>query len=197
MRILAFSDLHLSRRHARALVEASRGADLVIGAGDFCNVREGLDAAMALLEGLQAPMIAVPGNSESDAELRAAAGPGTVVLHGESTEVEGLKIFGLGGGVPVTPFGDWSFDLTEEAAAAMLGRCTEADLLITHSPPKGIADVTSQGRSVGSVAVRDAIARLSPRLAVCGHVHDCWGREGVIGSTRVVNLGPTPNWFNL
>ncbi|KHQ52924.1 metallophosphoesterase family protein [Mameliella alba] len=197
MRVLAFSDLHLSRRHARALVEASGEADLVIGAGDFCHVREGLDEAMSLLEGVAAPMVVVPGNSETVEELRAAALPGTTVLHGEGVKVEGLQLFGLGGGIPVTPFGDWSFDLTEDEAAEMLDRCTGADLLITHSPPKGIADVTSRGVSVGSTAIRDAIARLQPALAVCGHVHDCWGQEGRIGDSRVVNLGPGPNWFNL
>ncbi|MDD9730078.1 metallophosphoesterase family protein [Mameliella sp. AT18] len=197
MRVLAFSDLHLSRRHARALVEASGEADLVIGAGDFCHVREGLDEAMSLLEGVPAPMVVVPGNSETAKELRAAALSGTTVLHGEGVEVEGLRLFGLGGGIPVTPFGDWSFDLTENQAAEMLDRCTGAELLITHSPPKGIADVTSRSVSVGSTAIRDAIARLQPALAVCGHVHDCWGREGRIGDSRVVNLGPGPNWFNL
>ncbi|WP_420327790.1 metallophosphoesterase family protein [Mameliella sp.] len=197
MWILAFSDLHLSRRHARALVEASGEADLVIGAGDFCHVREGLEHAMALLEGLRAPMVAVPGNCETAEELRAAALPGTTVLHGEGGEVEGLRLFGLGGGIPVTPFGDWSFDLTEVEAAVLLDRCSEADLLITHSPPKGIADVTSRGVSVGSTAIRDAIDRLQPALAVCGHVHDCWGQEGRIGNSRVVNLGPSPVWFNL
>ncbi|MBV6635077.1 MAG: metallophosphoesterase family protein [Mameliella sp.] len=197
MRVLAFSDLHLSRRHARALVEASGEADLVIGAGDFCHVREGLDEAMSLLEGVPAPMVVVPGNSETAEELRAAVLPGTIVLHGEEVEVEGLRLFGLGGGIPVTPFGDWSFDLTENQAAEMLDRCTGAELLITHSPPKGIADVTSRGVSVGSTAIRDAIARLQPALAVCGHVHDCWGQEGRIGDSRVVNLGPGPNWFNL
>ena len=197
MRVLAFSDLHLSRRHARALVEASGEADLVIGAGDFCHVREGLDEAMSLLEGVTVPMVVVPGNSETAEELRAAALPGTTVLHGEGVKVVGLQLFGLGGGIPVTPFGDWSFDLTEDEAAEMLDRCTGADLLITHSPPKGIADVTSRGVSVGSTAIRDAIARLQPALAVCGHVHDCWGQEGRIGDSLVVNLGPGPNWFNL
>ncbi len=197
MKILAFSDLHLSCRHARALVAASDEADLVIGAGDFCNVREGLDQAMALLKDMQAPMLVVPGNCETAEELRAAAQPGTTVLHGAATEVAGLTIYGLGGGIPVTPFGSWSFDLTEAQAVAMLGLCDKADVLITHSPPKGIADVTSTGLSVGSTSIRDAITRLSPRLAVCGHVHDCWGQEGRIGATRVVNLGPSANWFNL
>ncbi|WP_238363915.1 metallophosphoesterase family protein [Mesobacterium pallidum] len=196
MRILAFSDLHLSRRMAARLVETSAEVDLVIGAGDFCNMREGLAEAVALLDGLQAPMIAVPGNCESDAELRAAA-PGWTVLHGEGTEVQGVKIFGLGYGVPETPFGAWSCDLPEETAAQMLDQCEATHLLVTHSPPKGIADVTSHGLSVGSTAIHAAVERLQPQWNLFGHIHDCWGQEGVIGATRCRNLGPEGHIFEI
>lgn len=197
MKILAFSDLHHGAKAARDLVAASREAELVIGAGDFCNMRQGLDEALALLVGLAAPMIAVPGNAETAEELRAAAGPGTTVLHGQGETRDGLRLFGLGGAVPETPFGAWSFDLSEARAADLLAPCEEADILILHSPPKGVADRTSQGVSVGSVAIRDAIERIQPTLAVCGHIHDSWGQEGQIGRTRVVNLGPTPTWFEI
>lgn len=197
MKLLAFSDLHHSRARAETLVGATRDAGLVIGAGDFCNMRQGLAEAMNLLAGMEAPMVAVPGNAESDAELAEAAGPGMTVLHGTGTEIGGFRIFGLGGGVPVTPFGAWSFDLTEARAEAMLAVCERADILVTHSPPKGVADVTSSGHSVGSTAIRAAIERLQPALALCGHIHDCWGQDGRIGRTRVANLGPQPTWFDL
>ena len=197
MKILAFSDLHLARSRAADLVAASAEADLVIGAGDFCNMRQGLAEAMALLAGLQAPMVCVPGNAESVDELRAVSGPGVTVLHGEGCEFAGIKLFGLGYGVPVTPFGDWSCDLTEGFAADLLAGCDAADILITHSPPKGVADRTSAGQSVGSTAIHAAIERIQPRLAFCGHIHDSWGQEGQIGATRVVNLGPRVNWFEV
>ena len=197
MRLLAFSDLHLARARAAEIVAASAEADLVIGAGDFCNHRQGLDQAMELLEGIPVPIVAVPGNAESADELRAAAPPDMTVLHGEETEIAGLSIFGLGYGVPVTPFGAWSCDLTEEAAREMLDGCTAADILVTHSPPHGLADQTSAGQSVGSHAVREAIERVQPRLALCGHIHDSWGQAGKIGATQVVNLGPRVNWFTL
>ncbi|MBE1285740.1 MAG: serine/threonine protein phosphatase [Rhodobacteraceae bacterium] len=197
MKILAFSDLHLNRARAAELVLASGGVDLVIGAGDFCNVRRGLDEAMHLLMGLKAPMIAVPGNAESAEELREAALPGTTVLHGEGCEVEGLRVFGLGYGVPVTPFGSWSCDLSELEAATLLAPCETVDILITHSPPKGVADRTSSGVSVGSTAIRAAIERVEAKVALCGHVHDCWGERGIIGNTEVINLGPHPNFLEI
>ncbi len=197
MKILAFSDLHHSSRRAAELVEAAGDADLVIGAGDFCNARRGLDDAMSLLDGITAPFVVVPGNAESFDELKAAAQPGTTVLHGTGTEIGGLKFFGLGYGVPVTPFGDWSCDLTEAQAETLLNACDTTDILIVHSPPKGVADVTSHGQSVGSTAILAAIDRLEPQLAVCGHIHDSWGQMGRIGKTHVVNLGPFVNWFEI
>ncbi|MSU91304.1 serine/threonine protein phosphatase [Rhodobacteraceae bacterium 2CG4] len=197
MRILAFSDLHHSRARAEAIVAASIDADLVIGAGDFCNMRAGLAGAMSLLADIRRPMLFVPGNAESADELRAAAHEGMAVLHGEAIDIGGVRIFGLGYGVPVTPFGAWSCDLTEDEAAAALQACRGADILVTHSPPRGIADATSAGASVGSTAIRAAIERIGPQLALCGHVHDSWGRVGSIGGTRVCNLGPTPNWFEV
>ena len=197
MKILAFSDLHLARARAAAIVEASAKADLVIGAGDFCNMRQGLDQAIGLLKGIKCPFVAVPGNAESAEELRAAAGPDITVLHGKTAHVDGLDIFGIGGGIPVTPFGDWSYDLTEKEAEALLKTCSHADIIVSHSPPKGIADQTSTGVSVGSTALRDAIVRISPKYVFCGHIHDSWGQNGTIGRSKVHNLGPGVNWFDL
>lgn len=197
MKIFAFSDLHHSRARAEALVKASALADLVIGAGDYCNTRQNLAGAMALLKDIKRPFVAVPGNAESIEELREAAHTDMYILHGETLEINGLRIGGIGYGVPVTPFGDWSCDLNENKAAELLAPMSGLDILITHSPPHGVADVTSQGQSVGSIAIKEAIARISPKLVLCGHIHDSWGVEGTIGATRVVNLGPKGRWFKL
>lgn len=197
MKILAFSDLHLARNRAAELVAASADADLVIGAGDYCNGRQGLNQAMEMLAGITAPMVLVPGNAESAEELARAVPDGVHVLHGSGMTLDGVELFGLGYGVPVTPFGDWSCDLTEAEAEELLNRCDRADILVTHSPPKSCGDVTSQGLSVGSVAVRDAIERIQPEFAFCGHIHDSWGARGRIGRTQVANLGPTVNWFEV
>ncbi|GGH35076.1 Predicted phosphoesterase [Cribrihabitans marinus] len=197
MRILAFSDLHLARNRAEEVVAASVDADLVIGAGDFCDMRRGLDRIMPILARIRVPMVLVPGNVESAPELRDAAPEGAHVLHGQGVTIDSLRIFGLGYAVPPPPFGDWSCNLTEAEAEDLLGRCGRVDILVSHSPPKGVGDETSGGKSVGSVAVRDAAERLQPQLLLCGHVHESWGARGRIGRAEVANLGPTPNWFEV
>ena len=197
MKILAFSDLHISRARAADIVAASRVADLVIGAGDFGNMRKGVAEAMGLLAGIETHFVVVPGNNESLDELQAAAPEGAIVLHGNTVTIDGVTLYGIGGGIPVTPFGAWSWDLSELDAEELLAGAAGAEVMISHSPPKGIADRTATGLSVGSTAVRDAAARVQPKLLVCGHIHDCWGEEGMIGETRVKNLGPTVNWFEM
>ena len=198
MRVLAFSDIHTDLEAAAALVAASADADLVVGAGDFASVHAGLVETIGALAAIEAPAVLVPGNNETDEALREAADawPSATVLHGERTEVGGIEIFGLGAGVPVTPW-DWSFDLDEERAAAMLADCPSGGLLVVHSPPLGHVDESGAGDHLGSSAILAAIESARPRLAVCGHIHESWGRESKIGPTRVANLGPAGNWFEL
>ena len=196
MKILAFSDVHCDHAACEALVAAAAEADLVIGAGDFAQRREGLADTMAILEPFAPKAIYVAGNNETPEELRAATS--ATVLHGQMTTRLGLNIYGLGGAIPelnITAFE--SFDITEAQAAPLLDAATGVDIIICHSPPKGVADVMASRGSMGSVEIRNTIKRVQPRLMLCGHVHDCWGERGNIGLTEVANLGPNVNWIEL
>ncbi len=197
MRLLAFSDLHRDRDAAHRLVDLAHQADVVIGAGDFASFHLGLDGVIDALSAITAPTILVPGNNESDTALWRACGgwKAATVLHGEQTEIGGRVFFGLGAGVPKTPF-PWSFDLSEEDAAHRLESCPEGAVLVLHSPPKGHLDKV-YGRHLGSKAILRAIERVKPPIAVCGHIHQCWGQEARVGSARVLNLGPEGTWLEL
>jgi Icc-related predicted phosphoesterase len=192
MRILAFSDLHRDARAARSIVRRSADFDVIVGAGDFGSTRKGLAPIIDILRTIDVPAIVVPGNAESDEELlEACAGwSGVSVLHGTGVELGGVSFFGLGAAVPVTPFGSWSFDLSEEQAAGLLEACPPGAVLVSHSPPHGAVDRDSMGRHLGSRAVAEAIARTGPRLVICGHIHAAWGGHGRLGDTLVVNAGP-------
>jgi Icc-related predicted phosphoesterase len=198
MRVLAFSDLHRDLDQAGRLVEMSAGADVVLGAGDFASVHEGLGEAIDALAAIEVPTLLVPGNNETTDALREAAADWAAasVLHGEGAELDGIEFFGLGAGVPVTPW-DWSFDLTEDEAAELLTGCPDDGVLVVHSPPRGHADLSGAGDHLGSTAILEAIESKRPRLAVCGHIHESWGAESELGPTRVVNLGPSGTWFDI
>jgi uncharacterized protein len=198
VRILAFSDLHRDLGQAGQLVERSSDADVVIAAGDFASVHEGLEETIDALRPITVPTVLVPGNNETEDALRAACEgwDGATVLHGQGAEIDGTQFFGLGAGIPITPW-DWSFDLDDDAATEMLAACPEGAVLVLHSPPKDHCDSAGGGGNFGSPALLRAIEEKRPRLAVCGHIHESWGCESKIGETPVRNLGPKGTWLEV
>lgn len=198
MKLLAFSDVHRDLDQCAKLSEMAAEADVVIGAGDFASVHEGLEETIGALAGIETPTVLVPGNNETADALRAAAAEwgAATVLHGEGTEIDGVPFFGLGGGIPVTPW-EWSFDLDDEEATAMLAACPQGAVLVLHSPPRDHCDAAGDGSHFGSPALLAAIEAKRPRLAVCGHIHESWGCESAVDGTPVRNLGPTGTWIEL
>jgi Icc-related predicted phosphoesterase len=198
MRLLAFSDLHCDLGQAAELARMSADADVVVGAGDFASVHDGLAETIDALAAIQAPTLLIPGNNETEDELReaAAAWSGATVLHGNETAIDDTIFYGLGAGIPITPW-DWSFDLSDDEAKPMLAQCSEGAVMIVHSPPQGHVDVSGAGEHLGSTAILEAIEAKKPPLAVCGHIHESWGQESRVGPTRIVNLGPSGTWFDV
>ncbi|WP_020475086.1 metallophosphoesterase family protein [Zavarzinella formosa] len=192
MKLLLFSDLHCDTAAARNLVALSAKTDIAIGAGDFANGRQRLALTLDILRDLSCPAVYVPGNNESLEELTEACRdhPRTHVLHGTGITLNGLDIFGLGGAVPVTPFGSWSYDFSEEQAAELLRDFPAGGILVSHSPPFGLLDMASNGKHLGSQAVRKIVDERLPRLVVCGHIHASGGKQFQNGPTLVVNAGP-------
>ena len=192
MRLLLFSDLHASQDYAHRLVSRALDADIVVGAGDLANARRHHRVSLDILRAITKPIVLVPGNNETLAELIDACSgwENAHILHGSEVMLQGVSFYGLGAGVPVTPFGSWSFDLSEPEAAQLLKAMPTGGVLVSHSPPKGVLDVSSSSKSLGSTAVRDAVLRCKPKLVVCGHIHHCAGRSERLGDSLVVNAGP-------
>lgn len=198
MKLLAFSDLHRDLGQATELVAMAAEADVVIGAGDFASVHKGLAETIEALAAIETPTVLVPGNNETEQALRDAAASWSTatVLHGSGTTIDGVEFYGLGAGIPVTPW-EWSFDLDDDAASSMLEACPEDAVLVLHSPPQGHCDANGDGDHFGSPALLKAIEERAPRLAVCGHIHESWGCESEIVGTPIRNLGPTGAWIEI
>ena len=199
MKLLLFSDIHSDFQTAANLVRLSNDVDVVIGAGDYCNVRRGLAEIIQALAEIEKPTVLVPGNSESEDELitACAAWENASVLHGGQTTIEGINFYGIGGGIPVTPFGSWSYDFSEEEAANLLRDCPSGCVLVSHSPPQGFLDISSDGRRLGSTAIRETMEEKEPGLVVCGHIHGSAGQSTRCGNTVIINAGPRGIIWNL
>ncbi|KAK5995953.1 putative rhamnogalacturonate lyase C [Cladobotryum mycophilum] len=56
----------------------------------------------------------------------------------------------------------------------------ETDIVVTHTPPLKHRDKTLDDQYKGCEALRQALWRVRPKLAVCGHVHSGRGAERVL-----------------
>jgi uncharacterized protein len=193
VKLLLASDLHNDTAAAESLVKRSRSVDVVVIAGDLCNIHRGLDEMMDVLRDITTPTVLVAGNNETTDELCAVCFTWNFVhiLHGTGCDILGVPFFGVGGGIPITPFGAWSYDFDEQQAALLLADCPSDGVLVVHSPPKGLVDVSSRGGSIGSESIRKAVEQCVPKLVVCGHVHGSNGQTATLGTTTIVNAGPT------
>ena len=110
----------------------------------------------------------------------------TAVTYLEDSEavVAGIKCYGT----PWQPwFFDWAFNLrTEKQLKAKFDRIPEGtQILICHSPPRGILDANTAGEHCGSAALLDAVYRVRPKLVVFGHIHEAYGMLVKDGMTFV------------
>ena len=115
MRILAFSDLHRDAAKAEAIVNESRGADVVVGAGDFASCGLGHEDTLGILKRMTVPFVLVPGNHDDLGELFAACAdwPLAHLLHGQSVVIGGVPFFGIGLGSGVIDPEPWNMVLDE------------------------------------------------------------------------------------
>lgn len=93
-----------------------------------------------------------------------------------------FKVFGS----PYSPAkGKWAFGYGSNEAAGIWDLIPpETDIVLTHTSPKFHCDEARDRGSAGCPALREALWRVRPRMAICGHVHEGRGVERVIWVTE-------------
>jgi len=97
-------------------------------------------------------------------------------LSDSGTELEGFKIWGspwtktFRGMNPKCKA--FTCDTEEELAIKFSLIPEDVDILITHSPPYGILDSINL---YGSRSLRKIIEKITPKLWICGHIHEGYG----------------------
>lgn len=81
------------------------------------------------------------------------------------------------GGGPWMPLSGWSPPWAFETPAAerdrLWGSIPQVDVLVTHTPPRGLLDRMSNGTHLGcDLLRRHVFERIRPRLHVFGHLHE-------------------------
>lgn len=119
---------------------------------------------------------------------------GITYLEDDYVEIEGKLIFGS----PWSPsFGRWHFNKSRQKLASHWDKVLieGIDLLVTHTPPKGILDLSeNQNRNLemcGCRGLMGAVEKYKPKNHVFGHIHN--NKDITNFGSRV--LGET-NFFN-
>jgi Icc-related predicted phosphoesterase len=112
------------------------------------------------------------------------------VLIDELVEIEGLKIYGSPW---QTRFYDWGFNLTEDKLKLVWDKIpADIDILLVHSPPFGIMDMTQHPgypcKRIGSRSLAERIKVIRPKYVVFGHNH---GEPGVIERDGITYINAT------
>jgi Icc-related predicted phosphoesterase len=189
MKLLVFSDIHNDKKALEKLIAIE--ADIYVCAGDLVTWARGLDDMAELLKPRAEKMYMLPGNHESETDIQRVCDKyGYQNLHGKSIESTGVHIAGLGYSSP-TPF-NTPGEYTEQQIAERLTpfAALKPMVLICHCPPKDTdLDGLKPGQHFGSQAIREFIDAYEPIRFFCGHIHECEGRDVMVGHTRGANVG--------
>ena len=185
--IYAAADLH--GRPARFEIVARQSArtdvEVVILAGDLVNYRWG-HANLNRLAALSKPVYAVRGNTDPGRiEHVLSSAHRLHALDLKCRTFNGFRFVGISGTLPI-PFRSrigWSEARRLDRLAAMIDSRT---ILVAHPPPWGVRDRVAGRWHAGSRGLRRLVAKASPAVLICGHIHEAAGIER-LGRTLVVN----------
>jgi hypothetical protein len=127
-----------------------------------------------------------PNTPQNAVECKAllADTPGITYLQDSGCEVLGLNIWGS----PWQPeFCDWAFNCERGAYIRKYWDLIpdKTDILVTHGPPFGHGDLTSNGTKVGCEDLMVKIKQVKPLVHVFGHIHEGYGVTTADGTTFV------------
>lgn len=192
LKILAASDIHGDTSLARKLADKAKkeNVDLVILCGDLTLAEMSTEGIIGPFVKAGKKVLLIPGNHETVATANFLAELyGATNLHGYSIKVGDVGIFGCGG-ANIGPF-----EISEKELTYLLNKSFESiknlkkKIMVTHVHPAKTKMENFSKVVPGSEAVRKAITKFQPDLALCGHVHEAGGLEEKLGKTRLINVG--------
>ncbi len=108
----------------------------------------------------------------------------TVLLINEAMIIEGISFYATSLVQPIgNPYRTWGFEANETYKLEKYSKVTyPIDILLSHSPPRGIMD----GNNYGCKAIKYLVDTTQPKYHIFGHCHEGYG-TAKIGDTTFVN----------
>lgn len=187
MRILAVSDRVEPILYEPGAYKCLKGIDLILSCGDLPSAY-----LTFLVTVFNVPLFYVRGNHDRSYELKPPQG--CVDIHGKVGVHKGVRILGMQGshwynGGPLQ-YTQRQMTLTALKARPAIWWNKGIDIVISHSPPKGIHDRKDPCHR-GFRCFENLIHRYAPDFFLHGHIHACFknrdDRETDVESTRVIN----------
>lgn len=186
MKIVVISDTHGVR-------PPLPGGDVLVHCGDWSHwegtIRELVAFSMWMGSQPHGHKILISGNHDFVFFNHPTIAKSMVETHGityledRAKTIGGVKFWGS----PWQPeYKGWAFGLDEEQIFKKWAQIpADVDVLVTHSPCKGILDSDSTGKRGGCPHLRERILQVKPKLHLFGHMHEGYGQIEAAGIKRV------------
>jgi predicted phosphodiesterase len=187
VKFVALSDTHC--RHRSLKLPAG---DVLLHAGDISYNRSSILEIRDFLDwfGRQPHpyKIFIAGNhdfffeNKTREDIKNLLPEGVFYLKEEACVINGIKIWGS----PYTPwFFRWAFNKKRGEPLAKHWHLMppDTDVLLTHGPVYGILDTVVNGQHVGDRDLLQKVLEVKPKVHVCGHIHEAFGkvkRHGIV-----------------
>ncbi len=193
LKILAAGDIHGDTTLVKKLAEKARKekVDLVILTGDLTLAETSIENLIGPFTKAKEKVLIIPGNHETlaTANFLEELYPNVKNIHGKGIKARNIGIFGAGSGeVGLFKLREKDiYDLLEKGFKKI--RTSKKKIMVTHVHPSGTRMEKFSTFVRGSKAIKEAIKKFKPDIALCSHVHEAAGLEEKIGKTRVINVG--------
>ncbi|MBI4739468.1 metallophosphoesterase family protein [Candidatus Woesearchaeota archaeon] len=198
MKILAFADIHTSATAIKNIKDKAiaHDVDYIVCVGDFTIFGSGLLGMLKKFNEFEKLCLIVHGNHEEERKLRTACSQfrNLRYIHATTYRDGNCVFIGWGGG------GFSFFDKAFEAHSTHLVRQVKPGdtvVFVTHQPPYNTKVDQIMGQPVGNKSFRKFIDKEKPALVLCGHLHENFNKEDMVGPTRIINPGKTGTLIDL
>ena len=186
LKILSIADIHGSQYRLNIALKniEKYSPDLMVICGDITQFGPA-DTAINILNQIKIKTLAIHGNIDSDDVLKAIETSKAINIHIKKEIVDSIPFIGLGGNINILSDSKIKIKVnnTHKTLNEIIDKST---VLVTHIPPYGLQDKIFLGLHSGSKEIKKIINKYSPRLVLCGHIHE---NPGFIkyNNTTIVN----------
>ena len=187
MNLLCTSDPHGVVPVQMSNIIKEREIDAIICAGDFTphgwhGEGGSMEDVINFLLSLNKPIFFVHGNIDPSPDYFSsleANYKNLNYIHLKRAKIGDYYLVGIG---------DFHFmpNIVIDKLEELVKRDPKKTIIVSHYPPKGLVDFTSDGEHAGIERFREIIEKYQPLLFICGHIHEAAGVTK-LGKTTIVN----------